>query len=78
LYVCSLKEDPGFDFNAFLKEVTGSFKKQKPDVSSQACLCLDALALMAAAILLWSLRNKRLPSVSSALGSGVAYSRKSS
>lgn len=24
-----LKEDPGFDFNAFLKEVTGSFKKTK-------------------------------------------------
>jgi len=33
---------------------------------------LDALALMAAAILLWSLRNKRLPSVSSALGLGCS------
>jgi CubicO group peptidase (beta-lactamase class C family) len=27
-----LKEDPGFDFNNFLKEVTRSFKKTKPDV----------------------------------------------
>ena len=27
-----LKEDPGFDFNNFLKEVTESFKKTKPNV----------------------------------------------